>query len=372
MPMMNRMVVSNVVHRPVRSLISVIAIALEVTMILLIVGFSLGTLNDSRQRQAGIGADVIVLPPASSAIVGMTGAPAPIKIADILAKLPHVVAVAPVLMQFSMGTAGAPEFIYGVDLKTFESLSGPFTYLHGGPFQGPDDALVDDVFAKSKHIKVGDNLEILNHTFRVAGIVLQGKGARKFLPMPTLQEMSGAKDKASAFYVKLDSPSSAETVVGEVKDIPGMQRYVTRSMSEYLSMMTPDNIPLLSIFINVVIGISVVIGFLVIFQAMYAAVSERTREIGILKSIGASKLYIVNVVLRETILLAVVGVLVGIVLTLSARLAFRHWIPTLTVVLSATWLLRTALIAISGAVVGALYPAYKASQKDPIDALAYE
>jgi hypothetical protein len=95
MPMMNRMVVSNVVHRPVRSLISVIAIALEVTMILLIVGFSLGTLNDSRQKHAGIGAGVIVLPPASSAIVGMTGAPASIKVADILAKLPHVTSVAP-------------------------------------------------------------------------------------------------------------------------------------------------------------------------------------------------------------------------------------------------------------------------------------
>jgi putative ABC transport system permease protein len=255
MPMMNRMVVSNVVHRPVRSLISVIAIALEVTMILLIVGFSLGTLNDSRQRQAGIGADVIVLPPASSAIVGMTGAPAPIKVADILAKLPHVTSVAPVLMQFSIGTGGAPEFIYGIDLKKFESLSGPFTYLQGGPFQAPDDALVDNVFAQSKHIKVGDSVEILNHTFRVVGIVMQGKGARKFLPIATLQEMSGAKDKATAFYVKLDSPSSAEAVVHEVKNVPGMLQYVTRSMSEYLSMMTPDNIPLLSIFIKVVIGI---------------------------------------------------------------------------------------------------------------------
>jgi putative ABC transport system permease protein len=218
MRMMNRMVVANVVHRPVRSLISVIAVALEVTMILLIVGFSVGTLNDSRQRQAGIGADVIVLPPASSAIVGMTGAPAPIKVADILAKLPHVVSVAPVLMQFSIGTGGAPEFIYGIDLKTFGSLSGGFTYLHGGPFQGPDDAIVDNVFAQSKHVKVGDSLEILNHNFRVAGIVLQGKGARKFLPMATLQEMTGAKDKASAFYLKLDNPNNAEVVVHEVKD----------------------------------------------------------------------------------------------------------------------------------------------------------
>ena len=76
--------------------------------------------------------------------------------------------------------------------------------------------------------------------------------------------------------------------------------------------------------------------------------------------------------MRETVLLAIVGVITGIVLTLVAKLAFRHWIPTLTVVLSVSWLLLAAMIAISGAVVGALYPAYKAAQKDPIDALAYE
>src|SRR5438270_12423818 len=93
--MMNKMIVSNLAHRPLRSAISIVAIALEVTLILLIVGFSIGLLNDSRARQAGIGADVIVLPPGSSNFVGLTGAPAPIKIADILAKQPHVTVVSP-------------------------------------------------------------------------------------------------------------------------------------------------------------------------------------------------------------------------------------------------------------------------------------
>src|SRR5438105_9318945 len=95
--MMNRMIVANLVHRPVRSVISMIAVALEVTLILLIVGLSLGILNDSRQRQAGIGADVIVMPPGSSFIVGLTGAPMPIKVGGVLAKLQHVQVVAPVI-----------------------------------------------------------------------------------------------------------------------------------------------------------------------------------------------------------------------------------------------------------------------------------
>jgi putative ABC transport system permease protein len=367
--MMNKMIVANLAHRPLRSAISIVAVALEVTLILLIVGFSLGMLNDSRSRQAGIGADVIVLPPGSSNIVGITGAPAPIKIADILAKLPHVAIVSPVLFQIS--TAGALQAIYGIDLPSYDAMH-PFTYLQGGPFQHADDVLVDDVYASSKHTKVGDTIELLNHKFRVAGIVAHGKGARIFLPLTTLQDLVGAQDKASAFYVKADNPANANTVVSEIKNVPGMSSYIVQSMREYLSMMTPDNIPMLSTFIRIVIGISVTIGFIVIFQAMYTAVMERTREIGILKSLGASKLYIVNVILRETALLAIGGIIVGILFSLAARAGIHNRIPTLPIERDWGWVLRATIIAIVGSLAGAVYPAFKAAQKDPIDALAYE
>jgi len=368
--MMNRMIVGNLVYRPIRSLISIVAVALEVTLILLIVGLSLGMLQDTRTRTAGIGADVIVLPPGSSFIAGLTGAPMPIKVANVLAKLPHVKIVAPVLTQIS--TAGALEIIAGIDLPSYESLSGGFRYLSGGPFQGPYDVLVDDLFAQSKHAKVGDTIEILNNNFRISGIVERGKGARKFLPLATLQDLTGAKDKASVMYLKLDDPANPDLLVDEIKQVPGMERYVASSMSTYISMMTPTNYPGLSSFIKVVIGISVVIGFIVIFQSMYTAVMERTREIGILKAMGASKLYIVNVILRETVLLAIGGIVVGILASLAGRAALAHKLPLLQVVVSGGWILRATGIAIVGAIAGALYPAFKAAQKDPIDALAYE
>jgi putative ABC transport system permease protein len=370
--MMNKMIVANLVQRPIRSLISIVAIGLEVTLILMIVWLSLGMMNDSRSRQQGIGADVIVLPPGSSNIIGMTGAPAPIKVADVLAKLGHVKTVSPVLMQLSSGTGGAPEVLYGIDLKSYEALGGPFRYLHGGPYQGPEDVLVDDIFAQSKHVRVGDTIQILNHPFRVAGIVEHGKGARKFLQIATLQDLIGAEGKASAFYVKLDSPSEADEAVGEVQAVPGMQQYKVESMRDYLSLMTPSNIPALAIFINVVIGIAIVIGILVIFQAMYTAVMERTREIGILKSIGASKFYIVNVILRETALLAVAGIIVGIGFSLTASAIIGYKLPTLPLTPVWGWVANAGGIAMVSAIAGALYPAFKAAQKDPIDALAYE
>ncbi len=369
--MMNKMIVANLVQRPLRSLISVVAIALEVTLILLIVGLSIGMLNDSRKRQAGIGADVIVMPPGSQFIVGLTGAPMSIKVGTILSRLAHVAGVAPVVTEVS--ASGALEVIAGIDLKSYEAMAGrPFHYLQGGPFQGPNDVLVDTLFARARHVRVNDTIEILNHEYRVAGIVEEGRGARKFLPIETLQDLIGGQGKASLFYLKLDEPGNADKVVEEIKQVPGMERYVAVSMAYYLSMMTPSNYPGLSTFIKVVIGISMVIGFIVIFQAMYTAVMERTREIGILKSMGASKLYIVNVILRETVLLAIGGIVAGVLISLLARVGFRYRLPTLPVVVTGGWILRATLIAIVGAVLGAMYPAYKAAQKDPIDALAYE
>jgi len=143
-------------------------------------------------------------------------------------------------------------------------------------------------------------------------------------------------------------------------------------MNEWLSLMSPENFPALNIAINVVIGIAVIIGFLVIFQAMYTSVLERTREIGILKSMGASTGAIVGVVLRETAVLAVAGVFVGVALSFAVKTFLGQKFPTLYLDMGPELIAKGAAIAFVGAVCGALYPAWMAARKDPIEALAYE
>ncbi len=351
---MNRMILANLVHRPFRTMISVVAVAVEVTLILLIVGLSIGMLEDGRNRQAGIGADIMVQPPNSSLLMGVSGAPVSVKVADKIMKLPHVVAVAPVVTQLS--TAGVVEVIDGIDMNSFDAVSGGFRYLSGGPFEGPDDIIVDDLYASSKHLKVGDTVETLNHEFRISGIVEHGKGARKFLPLKTIQELIGAQGKATIFYVKLDNPDNADEVVRAIKNIPGMQQYGVHSLKEYLSLMTSNSIPMFSTFIDVVITIAMIIGFIVIFQAMYAAVMERTREIGILKSLGASKLYIVNVVLRETVLIAICGIILGIAASFAAKAGLRTKFQTLPMLITGGWVARATVIAIVGSLLGRVLP----------------
>src|SRR5207248_1189661 len=354
---------------PMRSIISVFAIAIEVTLILVILGLWLGMVNDNKERTRAVGADAMVRPPGGSMIQSLGGAPVSIKYADVLRRLPHVRVVSPAVLQVS---SNAIETIWGTDLDSFNALGNPFRYMEGGPFQGPNDVIVDDFFANSKHLHAGDSVEIFpNRFFQISGVVEHGKGGRKFLPIGTLQELIDAKGKATIFYVKLDDPRNFEAFRNEVKGA-GMDRFGITSMDEWLSVMTPERLPGFAIFIDTVIGVSVCIGFIVIFQAMYTAVMERTREIGILKSLGASKFYIVNVVLRETALLAVLGIIVGIAISLVASSSIHHRIPTLPVEISPQWVIRATVIALIGSFARSVYPAFKAAQKDPIDALAYE
>jgi putative ABC transport system permease protein len=142
---MNRLVIGNLLHRPLRSSISILAVAIEVTMILAIVGIMVGMIQGSRTQTNGIGADLIVRPPNQTFLVGVSGAPAPAKIADVLRKLPHVVVASPVIQQISTQTA--VETIWGIDYQSFNALR-PFVFLSGGPFQDPNDVIVDDFFAR--------------------------------------------------------------------------------------------------------------------------------------------------------------------------------------------------------------------------------
>jgi putative ABC transport system permease protein len=152
----------------------------------------------------------------------------------------------------------------------------------------------------------------------------------------------------------------------------GLEDYSVETVDSWLQEMTPEKLPGFNIALNVVRFIAVVVGFLAIFQSMYTAVLERTREIGILKSMGASKLTIVDVVLRETAVMALAGVVLGVAATFGVKLLIAHVFPTQHFEITAPWVLKGAAIAFVGALLGAMYPAWMAARKDPIDALAYE
>ena len=367
---MNKLVIGNLLHRPIRTLVSVFSVAVELVMILSIVGIMVGELSHQQTQANGIGADIIMHPPNSSFLSAVGGAPVPAKIADVLARLPHVVVAAPVIADLS--TAGSVETIWGIDFASYNALK-PFTFIQGGPFSGPNDVIIDDYAAQANGgLHVGQIIPVKGHPFRISGIFEHGKGGRKFVPIRTLGGLMGNENNASLFYLRADDKANEEAIRQEIKQTPGLSQYQVQTLDEWTSLMTPAHFPGFTAALDSVISIAVIVGFLVIFQSMYTAVMERTREIGILKSLGASRGYIVATVLREAALVTVAGVVLGVVLTEVIKAGLGYRFPTRPFYIPPVWWLRGVLIGFAGAILGATYPAIKAANKDPIDALAYE
>ena len=366
--MMGEIIARNLMHRPVRTLIGALAIGFEVMLIVIIVGLTSGLLAETAKRIEGIGADIMLQPPAASIFLGFSGSPMPIKIADKLEELKYVQAVAPALLQFN--STGGVEVVYGIDPESFRAVSGGFVFLAGRDMEGPDDLLVDDWAAKAKNLKVGMKYNLLNHDWNVAGIVEHGKGARLFVPITTLQDLVGAHDKASIFLLKCTRPEHTDDVMDEMRHtFPG---YTVRPLRDFLSLMTSTNIPGLQTFINAMIALAVSIGLLVILLTMYTTVMERTRDIGVLKSLGANGAFIVRALLLESALLCIVGIGTGIGLSYLIRGILLARFPTLSILITAGWAVRAGVIAMIGAMIGASYPAWMASKKDAVEALSFD
>ncbi len=364
--MINKLVLSNLAHRPVRTILSVLAIAVEVTMILTLVGVSYGTLDATARRARGVGADIMIRPKGSS-LLQLSTAPISDLLIGVVAKQPHVA--------LATGTAIQPlsgfDSITGLDLDAFSKMSGGFHYLQGGPFKTDQDMLLDEYYAKEKGLHVGDKVQLISHEWNVAGIFESGKLARICVRLPVLQEIMVTPHRLSQIYVKADSPEHVRQVLEELRaKLPGYPIY---TMEEFTSLLSINSVGMLRSFIGVVIGVAVTVGFIVVFMAMYTAVLERTREIGILKAVGASSGFILNLLVRETILLSLLGAFAGILLTYVTQWLMQYAVPaSLTQETVYSWWPIAGAIAVGGALLGVIVPAIRAVKQDATEALSYE
>ncbi len=364
--MTGKLVLENLKHKPMRTLLSILLIGVPVTLILTLVGLSHGMLEDSARRAQGIGADVFFRPRGTS-LLSLNGAGLPEKLVDYLQQWPHVKLATGVLVQ----TVQTPLVITGVDLNQFNRMSGGFDYLEGGPLRGPQDMLVDRYYAAQKNLHAGSSLDMLNHTWHIAGVIEGGKLARIVVQLKVLQDLLGATGGVSQIYLKLDNPANTASVIRSLKE--KFPDYPIYSMEELTSMYNVNTVAGLREFIYVIMGIGVVIGFAVVCLSMYMAVLQRTREIGILKSLGASDGFILRIILVEAVALGIGGTVLGVGMSYGAWWLIRTLVPaSIQMVIVPGWWPIAGAVTLVGAALGALYPGLSAAHHDPIEALAYE
>jgi len=363
---MFKLIYSNLIHRPTRTGVSVLAVSLGVVLILVSVGLSYGQLNDLAERMRRVGGDFMFQPSGASFFFGLDSGTLPVKIVDLIRKVEGVEEATPVLTKF---ISDKWKVVYGIDKPSFSRVNRDLHFVAGRHFEGPDEAIVDTNYARSSNLKVGDTLELLGHPFRISGIYEEGTASRAMVPLETLQTLNGTPEKVTLFFIRRSETVSTDVVHERLK-----QRFrdYTLTRTDRLQEVMPASTPVFRPFVTAIVCISAVISFLIILLSMYSTITERTREIGILKSLGASRSYIINMVLRESVLICFGGILLGFGLTFIAIELILMAFPSMPVTITLFWRFMAALMALTGGVLGALYPAVKAAHLDPVRALGYE
>jgi putative ABC transport system permease protein len=364
---MDDLITANLRSRPTRTIISVFAVAVGVILMLVIGGITSGTLNDSVNRTMGVGADFI-LQGSDAGMLFALGSPAlPIKFADKVRERKGVGAVTPVLASFIMADFG---MVFGLDLPSYDQFPGTLQIIEGKRSLTGNDVIVDELFARTHKVKPGMPLTVSGHQFIISGICKQGAVVREFVPLSTLQEIRETGDKVSMLFIKTAPGADPKALEAELRKT--FVGYHINTANDAAMLLEGTKIPMLKQFSAAVILVSMLISFMVILLAMYTTIFERTREIGILKSLGASRMFVVGMVLRESVLICFLGVLLGTGISEVIRKVITAAFPTLQVQMNLSEIGYSCLLGLIAGILGALYPAYKAARMDPVRALSYE
>ncbi len=357
-------------HRPARTIVSVIGISIGVLLIVFTVGLANGSIREQATREANVGAEIFVR---ASGSIGMSGSES-FRIREEMVEdvrkvqgVRDAVLIGQNSVDASDNNAGK-RLIDGVRFDEYSAISG-LRLVEGRAFvDGRDEAIIDTAWKRQKRLSLGKTIPLYEREFTVVGVYEPAGGARVKIPLKTMQEQLGSEGKGSSILVSVASGYSVDQVAELLQDrFPDNQLILTRDLEElYMS-----SYPSLNVFLNVFIGVAAVISALVILLTMYTTVTERTRQIGIMKSLGMSNALIGWTIAQEAILLSLLGVVLGIIMTIGLRFALG-FVTTLEVEISPLVLLITLFAGLAGGALGALYPALRAARLDAVEALSYE
>ncbi|MGH9915552.1 MAG: ABC transporter permease, partial [Pyrinomonadaceae bacterium] len=368
---MDNLVLANFFHRPIRSLTSILGVGVGVLLMIFSVGLAHGVLHENARREANIGAEIIVRPPGT---IGLGGGSQPLSLpisrASEILKIEGVKAAVPIAQNFvSSSTGFGSRLLDGVEAETYSKLSG-LKVVEGASFSSEDEAIVDSVWQKENKTSIGSTINLYERPFKIVGIYEPPGGGRIKIPLKTMQKQLGddSLQFCNRILVSCVDPKQQEEVATRIKErFPDDQILFTRDLPELYAV----GIPALNIFLAVIVSIAASISMLVILLSMYTSVMERTRQIGILKSLGMSKPLIAWVVQQEALVISVLGVALGIGFAYLARAAIMQN-TTLTIVIEPFWIAVSLAIGIVGGSIGALYPALRAARQDAVKALSYD
>jgi putative ABC transport system permease protein len=358
-------------HRPARTLVSIVGIGIGILLVIFTIGLANGSLRERAQRESNVGAEIMIRPSGSVGLSGSDGLRLPVSDASEMAKLEGVDAVVPIATVSVPATDGGltgSRLIDGVPFDEYASIAG-LQIVKGRKFvEGRDEMMADSAWLDRRKANIGDKFSIFERDFEIVGVYEPSAGARIKVPLSTMQTQFGSEGGASAYLVKVKAGEMPRAIGDRISQkFPDNQILLTSELEE----LYMQGLPALNVFLDVVVGVAAVISGLIILLTMYTTVTERTRQIGVLKSLGMSNMSIALNIIQEAVLIGVGGVLFGVAATFALKFALARW-STLTVAIEPTVVLAVVGIGLVSAVIGALYPGMRAARLDPVEALNYE
>jgi putative ABC transport system permease protein len=366
---MLELVIANLKTRPFRTLISIIGVSLGVILVVLFTGLARGMTNDMSKRANNWKAEILFTRPGAMDLTS-SNLSVSVSYLERLREIEGVDSVTPVGKNFTPDpkTRFGLMQLDGVEWETFSKMN-EITLVSGRAPASNSEVFLDEREMRVNNLKLGDSIELFGgKKYEIVGVFSPPSGSRIKMSLAALQDALQTPNKCTYILVKVRDGVNPEVVAQRINEIlPGNKINLTRD----LVIDAQERLPALNTFLRVLVGLGAFVSTIFVLLSMYTTITERKKEIGILKSLGASTTFIVTVIESEAFLIGVLGVVLGLSLSFLSSSVIQA-IYELPFEFSANWIITAVAIAIGGSLFGALYPAWKAAGIDPVEVMVNE
>src|SRR5215204_1660206 len=337
------LVFANLKVRPFRTFISVVGVALGVVLVVLFTGLARGMTNDMARRAANWKAEIVFTRPGAMELQS-SNASVSTTYAERLREIEGVQSTVPVIRYVAADSSGrwGIKQVDGVDWQPFADMNG-MEIVDGRAPTANDEVVLDERQLREENVKLGGTLPLLGTDYKIVGVFSPPSGSRTKMSLAAMQDALEAPNKCTYILVKLKDGSDVDSVAARINEVlPGNKINLTRD----LVIDAQDRIPALNTFLRVLVGLGAFVSTIFVLLSMYTTVTERRKEIGILKSLGASKGFIIRAIEGEAFMIGILGVVLGLAVSAIASFSIGR-IFELAFEFSAGWVVTAISIAIA-------------------------